>query len=224
MRSVRLTRGRVGAATVAVAGITSAVTMLALDAPAGAETSQNWASAVAADGTVLNVPATPYASSTGSLVDKSLAAVPSNPAVSAQALRASADAAGARASLADLNVASGQIKAGLIEATCQGGAGDAKLVDAVIGGQQVPVSVAPNTTIALPPGSPLTSVVLNKQVPDGHGGTTVTAVAVSLKLPAAPVAQNVNISTADCAGSTGSAPPPSAPAPKPKQGNLSVTG
>jgi len=224
VRSVRLTRGRVGAATVAVAGITSAVTMLALDAPAGAETSQNWASAINADGTTLHVLATPYASSNGSLVDKSVASVPSNPAVAGQALRASADSAGARASLADLNIGSGQIKAGLVDAACQAGTGDAKLVDAVIAGQQVPVSVAPNTTLSVPPTSPIASVVLNKQVPDGHGGTTVTAIAVSLKLPGTPVAQNINISTADCAGTTSTGSPPSAPAPKPQPGNLSVTG
>jgi hypothetical protein len=230
VRSLHLTRGRVGATAAAVAGITSAVSMLALDpASAGAATTHNWASGVTANGTVLNIPATPYESSNGSMETKSLASVPSNPALTASLLNAAANAAGARASVADLNLGSGQIRASVVEATCSGGSGASNLAHAVIAGHDVPAAVPPNTTIAVPPTSPITSVVLNKQAPDGKGGTKVTAIQVSLKLPGAPVAQTVDVSTADCAaaapapGGTGSAPP-AAPAPKPAQGSLPVTG
>lgn len=225
MRTVLLTRGRLSAATAAVAGITSAVTVLALDpAPAGAASSQNWASGVTADGTVLNIPATPDVSSSGPLVAKNLATLTlpstSNPQLTAGLLDVSAGTGAARASVADINIAN-QIKASLIEATCQNGAGDSKLVDASVAGQEIPVSAPPNTQI--PPAGPITLVTINKQVPDGHGGTKVIALEVTLKLPGSPVSQTVDISTADCAAAPTSTPP-SAPAPKPHQGTLPVTG
>jgi hypothetical protein len=67
-------------------------------------------------------------------------------------------------------------------------------------------------------------VTINKQVPDGHGGTKVVALEVNLKLPGSPVSQTVDISTADCAAAPSGSAPPAAPAPKPAQGNLAVTG
>ncbi len=226
MRTVRLTRGRIGVATAAIAGISSAVTMLALDvAPASATTTQNWATGVTATGSALNIPATPHVASSGSVLDKSEASVPSNPALTAQLLHVSAETGAARASVADLNLGSGQIKASVVEASCQEGAGESKLADAVISGHQVPAAVPPNTTIAVPPTSPVASVILNKQAPDGHGGVKVSAIEASLKLPSSPAAQKVDISTADCASApTGNGSTPSAPAPNPQQGNLSVTG
>jgi hypothetical protein len=201
--------------------------MLALDpAPVLAEsTSQGWASGVSATGT-LNLPPTPAVSATGSPAERSLASLPANAIASASVLHVQAGTGFARSAVADLNVAQGQLSASLVTATCKDGAADAKLADLVVGGHRLPAGVAPNTTIAVPPGPVhVTQVVLNKQVPDGHGGITVTAIEASLNV--AGVGETVDVSAADCAaasGATAPAPQPAAPAPKPQQGTLPVTG
>jgi hypothetical protein len=197
--------------------------MLALDPAVNAASSQTWATGVAATGPV-SLPATPTVSSSGASADKSLASLPANSMLSASVLHVQAGTGWARSAVADVALAN-QLSASLITATCKDGNADSELVDAVIAGHRIPAGVAPNTTIAVPPGQgAITQVILNKQVPDGHGGVQVTAIEVALK--AAGVAESVDVSTADCAGttSTGSAPPPAAPAPKPKQGTLPVTG
>jgi hypothetical protein len=221
-------RGRVGVATAAVAGVTSAVTMLALDVgPASATTTQNWAAGISASGTVLNIKNTPYVTSTSTPSSQTLASLPSNPGVVAKVLNVSADASGASASVASVNLGSGQVVAELLKASCQGGSGTADIGSLTIGGKTYAGSVPANTQI--PPaksGSPVT-VTLNKQVSDGHGGIEVTALEVSLKLPSSPVAQTVDVSTADCAAAPGSGTgsgSPTAPAPTPQQGTLPVTG
>lgn len=225
MRSARLARGRAGAATAAVAGVTSAVAMLALDpAPVqAASTSQNWANGITATGPV-DLSPIPAVASGGATADKSLASLPANQALSASVLHVTAGADAARSAVADLAVAN-ELKASLVTASCRHGNGDSKLVNAIVGGQALPVGVAPNTTIAVPPGKgAITKVVLNKQVPNRSGGVTVTAIEASLNV--AGVAETVDVSKANCAGtaSSRSAPPPAAPAPSPQQGTLPVTG
>lgn len=222
MRNLRLTRGRIGALTAAAAGVTTAVTMLAVDVPAHATTTQNWAAGVTAKGTVLNIPATPLVTSG----TKSLASMPSNQGgLTGSLLTASAGAGSAKATVAEVKIGN-QLAGHLLKASCQGGSGSADVGSLMINGKSYSGSAPANTVI--PPaqsGSPLT-VTLNKQVSDGHGGMEVSALEVSLKLPGSPVAQKVDLSTAYCsaAGGNGSGSTPSAPAPAPQQGTLPVTG
>lgn len=228
LRSVRLTKGRISAATASVAGITSAVAVFALNpAPAqAAPSSPASAAGITATGAV-NLSAIPAVSAGDATTDKSLATLPASAMpLSASLLHVQAGDNWSRASVADIQLAN-QLSVHLVTATCNNGVADSKLVDAVIAGNKIEASVAPNTTIAVPPGQgALTQVILNKQVPDGNGSVKVTAIEVNLNV--AGVAETVDVSTADCAGTTstgtGSAPPPAAPAPKPAKGDLSVTG
>lgn len=134
---------------VTVAGVT-ATAMLAGSASAATGGSQASAFALSAEGPVPIDPVSAV-SSTGSPESTSAAELPENPLLSASALSTQASPGRARASVADLNLGDGAIAASLITATCTNGAGSAKLADLVIGGQHMPASPAPNTTISVPP-------------------------------------------------------------------------
>ena len=242
MRKFHVTR--FSAATAAAAGISSVVAAMALaPAPVLADSgAQSSAFGLAATG-VVPIPPTPMVESSGPLVTKNLASLPSNPAISASLLDVAAQADAAKASVAQVDLGGEMgIKATVLDAACKGNTGNADIGSLQIAGQPQQVAGAPaNTQIQVPPGAQgIVSIIVNKQVPNANGGVTVTALEISVdlsKLPAPPAglpapppgapAETIDVSQANCAAaptSTGTGTPPPAPAPKPGQGTLPVTG
>jgi hypothetical protein len=214
------------AAAAATAALTATATVMALSpAPVLAGTSPTSASGILTSG--LGIPPLSTVSSDGQAEDNTLVSIPANSAVTASVLHVLADAAQgtARASAADLDIGGGKLIASLVTASCEPGGGRTTLLDAIIAGHAIPVAPAPNTTIALPPGAGhIVAITLNKQVKNGRGGITVTAIEV--QLGAGSEQKTVDISTANCTAPTAHTSPgvPAAPAPRPEHGTLPVTG
>jgi hypothetical protein len=231
----RISKRTVGAAVSAAAtGLTAAATIVALaPAPVSAGTGSDSAAGTGTDsasGIVtsgLGIPPLSTVTSLGAPQDSSLVSVPANPALTASVLHVLANAAEgtARASAADLNIAGGKLIASLVTASCAPGGGTATLLDAVLAGQRIPVSPAPNTTIALPPGAgQIAAITLNKQVKNDRGGLTVTA--IELRLGTGDAQKTIDVSTANCVAPAAHTTPgvPAAPAPTPQRRSLPVTG
>lgn len=229
----RMNKRTVGAAVSAAAtGLTAVATIAALaPAPVSAGTdSASGTGTASASGIVtsgLGIPPLSTVTSLGTQQDNSLASVPANPALTASVLHVLANAAlgTARASAADLNIGDGKLIASLVTASCAPGGGTATLLDAVLAGHEIPVSPPPNTTIAVPPGAgQIVAITLNKQVKNGHGGLTVTA--IELQLGTGRGQKTIDVSTANCVAPAAQTTPgvPAAPAPTPQRGSLPVTG
>jgi hypothetical protein len=228
----------VSAASTGAAGLTAAATFLAMSpAPVSAGTTPTSATGITSTG--LNLPPLEAVTSNGPLQDQSLITIPANPLLSGKILHETADGTlgKARSSVADLDLGQGKLIASLLTASCTPGGGKSDIVHAVLAGHDLPVSAPPNTTITVPPKSPIktglpsapqiAAITLNKQVKNSDGGMTVTALEVVL----GPAGQQktIDISTAHCAAlaahtapSSPAAPP--APAPTPHHGTLPVTG
>jgi hypothetical protein len=177
-------------------------------------------------------------------VRKSLVELPPNPILEASILNAAAAPGHARASVADLRLPQAGLSASLITAKCVKGHGDSALVKVVLHGKKLAVSARPNTTISVAPekvgvAPQVVKVVINKQGHNSDGTLTVTALEVSLALPAGKT-ETISIASATCGAKPDHATPPSgpntpsnppsekepgtAPEPTPVPGDLPVTG
>lgn len=176
---------------------------------------------IAATG-LLNIPQTPSVSSASRPNTRSLTSLPGNPLVRLSLLRAHATPGHAEASVIDLRIAKAAItpdavlSAKLITARCDGGHGTSRLVDVRLAGRSIGASSAPNSRLTVPiQGLGGVEVTINKQVRNGNGTLTVTA--LELAVHALGKTQTIDISSATCAGSE-------APKPTPVPSDLPVTG
>jgi hypothetical protein len=177
-------------------------------------------------------------------VRKSLVELPPNPILEASILNAAAAPGHARASVADLRLLQAGLSASLIIAKCVKGHGDSALVKVMLHGKKLAMSARPNTTISVAPekvgvAPQIVKVVINKQVHNPDRTLTVTALEVSLALPAGKT-ETISIASATCGAKPDEAKPPAAPntpsnppsketpgeapEPTPVPGDLPVTG
>ncbi|WP_051467462.1 choice-of-anchor P family protein [Actinomadura oligospora] len=125
--------------------------------------------------------------------------------VKAAALDVAASPAKSQARVAKLRVPEIQFAADAVRARCTGGTGTSDLVGATIGGKQLPVAPAPNTTIPVDlPKLGRVALTLNKQERTPTG-TRVTA--VDLTAPLAHLGpENVRVSSVTCNAAGQTAP------------------
>ncbi|WP_433475941.1 choice-of-anchor P family protein [Spirillospora sp. CA-142024] len=168
------------------------------------------------------VPPVPAVSSSTGTVSKSLLREDHTKLVKASALDVSASAAHARSSVAHLSVPAARLLASAVTAKCVGGQGSAHLARAVLAGKRLDSSPPPNTTVPVDvDGLGRTAVVLNKQQRTADGRLAVTA--IELTLPGGKGA--IRIASATCGRAAApSGGPSEAPAPKPVEHDLPVTG
>ncbi|APU17274.1 MULTISPECIES: choice-of-anchor P family protein [Actinoalloteichus] len=145
-----------------------------------------------------------------------------NGLVQAGVLNTEVDTHRAKSSVTDLRVGLtgallselglGDLAATAVEATCDQGRGETRLVGATLGGVALDASAGPNTGVDVPG---LATVLLNRQVTNPDGSLTVTALSVEVA-----GLQSVDIASATCAaGAEGpESPEPTDPQqPEPEQ-------
>jgi hypothetical protein len=172
----------------------------------------------------LSIPRTPSVSSASRPNTKSLTSLPGNPPVQLAIVRTRATPGHAEASVVDLRIAKAAIiptavlSAKLITAGCDGGSGRSRLVDVRLAGRSIQAGASPNSRLTVPvQGLGGMAVTINKQVRNGDGTLTVTA--LELAVQALGKSQTIDISSVTCAGAPGEAPKPT-----PVPSDLPVTG
>ncbi|AOS65399.1 choice-of-anchor P family protein [Actinoalloteichus hymeniacidonis] len=110
------------------------------------------------------------------------------------------------ATLVDLGL--GDLAATAVEATCEQGQGDSRLVGASLGGIALDAAAPPNTGVDVPG---LATVLLNRQVTGDDGSLTVTALSIELA-----GLQSIDIASATCAAGAETPAPEPEPEPEPE--------
>ncbi|MEU8342019.1 choice-of-anchor P family protein [Spirillospora sp. NPDC048832] len=167
----------------------------------------------------VKVPPVPAVASTTEEVSKRLLRENHTDLADAAALDVSAAPARARSTVARLAVPSADLLAKAVSAKCVDGRGSAHLARAVLAGKRLDVSPPPNTTVPVDvDGVGRTALILNKQQRTADGRLAVTA--IELALPGDK--GTLRVASATC----GRAPerPAEAPAPKPVEHDIPVTG